>query len=96
MPTLVAPASLVVGAPRLPFPYGLFSAVNMRPEGDGRWQNGVTWEPDTCEPVGLIGGVWCDAPVQGLPKELDANGVEAGVASAFTVYGHYTCSAMGS
>jgi len=97
MPTLVAPAALVVGAPRIPFPFGLYSAINMRPEGDGRWQTGVTWEPDTCEPIAGIGDAWCSPDaITGIPKDLDMNGVEVGRATAFTVYGHYTCSAMGS
>lgn len=32
----------------------------------------------------------------GLPKNLERNGVEPGVASDFTIYGHYQCSPIGN
>lgn len=96
MPTTIAPPSTVVGAPRVALPFGLFSVVTFR-TGD-RWESGVQWETPSCDdPVGGIGAWLCppDA-VPGFPKELDPNGQSVGLASPFTVYGHYTCTAVGS
>lgn len=55
----IAPAALVLGAPRLPLPYGLFSAFSMRPAGD-RWESGIQWETLTTEALGGIGEPICD------------------------------------
>jgi hypothetical protein len=95
MATLTAPSAVVTGAPRQPLPYGLFSAFSLRPEGDGRWLNGVRWEVGTCDPANSIGAPWCAPdPVEGLPKQLAPNNVPFGEASPITIYGHYACSAM--
>lgn len=94
----VAPAALVVGATRQPLPFGLFSHVTPRPAGD-RWESGVTWETISCDPIGGLGSPDCldDGPgtVLGLPKTLTANGGTDGLATPFTVYGHFTCSPVG-
>lgn len=93
----IAPPQIVAGAPRLPLPYGLFSVVAPRVDAEERWENGVTFEALTCEPAGGIGEPEC-APDEtiGLPKDLDPNGTSAGVASPFTIYGHYQCSPIGN
>jgi hypothetical protein len=92
---LIAPRQAVQGALRAPLPYGLFSVLGFRPEGD-RWENGVTFDGLTCDPAGGIGAPDCDpADVVGLPKELDGGYGPGGEASPFTVYGHFKCSPIG-
>lgn len=94
--SLIAPAQLVSGAPRVPLPYGLFSVLAPR-GGDERWLNGVTWDTLTCEPIGGFGPTHCDpADVVGLPKNLVGGDAEPGKASEFGVYGHFTCSPIGN
>lgn len=97
MPT-IAPPTVVVGAPRVPLPFGLFSVLVPRVDASARWENGVRWETLTCDPVGGRGAADCDpeAEVIGLPKELGANAGDYGDALPFTVYGHYTCSPIGN
>jgi hypothetical protein len=100
-----APAELVEGVQRQPLPYGLFSVLTPRPEGDARWMNGIKWETLTCDPVSGRSGPGCtdvadengDFPegVVGLPKALDRNAGEVGEAAAFAVYGHFNCSPVG-
>lgn len=93
----IAPPALVVGAARLPLPFGLFSTFTVRP-GDGRWQTGTQWETGTCEPADGIGELDCATPAStvGLPKNLDGGPGSPGDASPFTVYGHYRCSPTGT
>ena len=99
------PKAVVEGAPRQPLPYGLFSILVPRPEGDGRWMNGMQWQTLTCEPVTGRSGPGCDdvadgngdypEGVVGLPKALDRNGGGIDDAAAFAVYGHFNCSPVG-
>lgn len=93
----IAPPALVVGAPRVALPYGLFSTFSMRP-GSDRFEAGVQFETPTCDPAYGIGD-WVVAPdtrdTLGLPKDLDPNLGELGQASPFTVYGHFSCSPVG-
>lgn len=92
----VAPAQLVSGAPRVPLPFGLFSVLGFRGDGD-RWENGVVFETLTCEPAGGIGAPDCDpALMVGLPKDLVGGDGPLGEASPFHVYGHHTCSPIGN
>lgn len=96
----IAPPALVVGVPRQPLPYGLTSVLTFRPAGASRWEGGVQFEVGTCDPADGIGEATIDIrnnqPIYpGLPKSLDSNGVGAGEASPFTVYGHFTCSPVG-
>lgn len=92
-----APALVVDPQPRAALPFGIFSVLSPRPEGDGRWQNGIEWESLTCEPAGGIGEVFCDpdeGTTTGLPKEF-VGGNNRGEASPFTVYGTYSCTPVG-
>lgn len=107
----IAPPQVVTGAPRAPLPYGLFSVLGFR-GGEERWENGVVFESLTCDPAGGIGAPDCepnvpgdpdaDPPVEpvintiGLPKDLDGGNGPLGEGSPFTVYGHHTCSPIGS
>jgi hypothetical protein len=93
----IAPAALVGAIPRVALPFGLFSVFTFR-GGAERWQSGVRWEAGTCDEAGGIGDPDCaDPPVAvGLPKALDSNLAAWGEASPFTVYGHYTCTPLGS
>jgi len=100
-----APTALVEGAPRQPLPYGLFSILTPRPEGDGHWLNGIRWETLTCDPASGRSGPGCGDVaddngdfgdgVVGLPKALDRNAGEIPEAAAFAVYGHFNCSPVG-
>lgn len=58
----IAPPQLIVGAPRVALPYGLFSTFTFR-SGD-RFEGGVQFETDTCEPAGGLGEPDC---VPGAP-----------------------------
>lgn len=96
MPT-IAPPALVVGAPRIPLGFGLFSVLAPRENSADRWENGVTWETLTCEPVEGIGAPDCvPEDTLGMPKALDPLDAEDGEASPFSVYGHHTCSPIGN
>lgn len=93
----IAPPALVVGAPRIPLGFGLFSVLAPRENSTDRWENGVTWETLTCAPLGGIGAPDCDPEdTIGIPKSLDPLQAEHGEASPFTVYGHHTCSPIGN
>jgi hypothetical protein len=94
--TTMAPAGLVSGAVRQSLAYGLFSTFAIRPAGADRWESGVTWEAQTCDPADGI-GQWQCAPgtTTGLPKNLDGNLPDDGEATPFTVYGHFQCSPVG-
>jgi len=96
MPT-IAPAGLVVGAARIPLPFGLFSTFLLRPSTGDRWEAGVAWQRLICDPAQGIGQPDCDdqTPTVGLPKNLVRNGQGDDAASPFTIYGHYTCSPVG-
>jgi len=93
----IAPPQLVPGALRAPLPYGLFSVLGFR-TSEERWENGVIFESLTCEPAGGIANPDCDpeTPTVGLPKDLESDGDPLGEATPFTVYGHHTCSPIGS
>lgn len=94
-----ADPTVVDGAPRVALPYGLFSVLTTRPEGDKRWINGVQWEALGCWDVHGIGEPDCEPDEDGgtvavgLPKTF--NGLVIGDATAFTVYGHFRCSPVG-
>lgn len=96
----VAPSTVVEGAPRIPFPYGLFSVLTPRSEGDRHWINGVKWEALTCAPASGIGEPECDPDedggtvATGLPKVF-TEGSSTGEATSFSIYGSYKCSPAG-
>lgn len=95
MTTMIAPAALVQGAARVPFPYGLFSVVNLRPESadGGRWQaGGVQWETLPCGDLQGIGPLACDDPVD-IDFDDEANAVDE--SQPFTVTGTFKCSPTG-
>lgn len=91
----IAPPQAVTGAVKTPLQFGLFSTFSFRPAD--RWEQGVTWETGTCEPVDGIGSWACDPEddTLGLPKNLTGGPGVGGAASEFTVYGHFTCSPVG-
>jgi hypothetical protein len=93
----IAPASLVVGAPRVALPFGLFSTFTLRDAGADRWESGVQFETDPCDPVDGIGYYdWCNPGATiGLPKDLAKNIGLVAKATPFTVYGHFQCSPTG-
>lgn len=90
---------LVNGPARQPMPHGLFSVLVPRSSTDPHWENGVTWEPLTCQPASGVGEVSCEAPEGtsvgwGLPKNF-AEQPDGAEATPFTVYGSYDCSPIG-
>lgn len=99
---MVSNALMVVEpAPRLAPAQGLFSVVPFRPEGNGHWGNGVTWESLSCAVASGIGDPNCEptdpqGPTEavGLPKG-DAAPADNGEASPFTVYFKEKCSPLG-
>jgi len=91
----LAVGSLVAGPARTPLPYGLFSTFTFRPASGDRWESGVQWERQICDPVGGIGAWNCVDDTIGLPKDLPRNGQGSGEATPFTVYGHFNCSPVG-
>lgn len=99
MPLGTNPA-LVDGPPRLPLPFGLFSAFTPREDAVDRWRMSVQWEPLTCAPAGLIADAMCTPDdgegIEGLPKEFDRDEGDLGGAVPFTVYGWHVCSPIGS
>jgi hypothetical protein len=94
-PIKVAPAQLVSGITRAPLPYGLLSAITIRPSSD-RFENGVTWEVDTYNALaGISAPYWDQDPAVGLPKTLTKNRPSSGLSDPFTVYGNFQCSPVG-
>lgn len=92
----IAPPQVVNGPVRAPLPFGLFSVLGFG-SGDQRWENGVIFEGLTCEPAGGIGAPDCDPEeIIGLPKDLSGGNGPGGGGSPFTIYGHHTCSPVGS
>ena len=88
----ITPPALVLGAPRVPTPFGMFGAVSFR-SGTDRWELGATYETLTCDPLGVIGPPeWANTP--GLPLVLP-KGAPSGTSLPFTVYGHFRCSPIG-
>lgn len=77
---------------RLPLPFGAFSTFSFRSNSE-RFLAGVQWEEQACELAQGVGDQCADTLI-GFPKDLDGKG-GYGEASAFTVYGHYHCSALG-
>lgn len=93
----MTPPGLVSGPERQSLPFGLFSTFTLRPASGDRWESGVLWEPETCEPADGIGQIQClPEETEGLPKNLLGNlSADDPTASAFTVYGHFRCTPVG-
>lgn len=89
-----APEQVVPNIGRTALPYGLFSILVPRSDGDGHWQNGVVWEPLTCAPASGIGPSCAPGESIGLPKGF-ADGGGSDTAGPFSVYGSYQCSPVG-
>lgn len=90
---LIAPAALVAAPPRTPLPFGLDSVLAWR-DGD-RFESGVRWSVDPCDPVMGRGGPECVVDdLIGLPKDL-ASTPGIGEATPFYVYGRYQCNPVG-
>lgn len=92
----LAPNAVVDGPERSPLPYGLFSALTFRTEGEGRWQAGATYEVQSCEPAMGVPEYACDPTGEdGRPtKDLDA-GPFFEKSRPFTVYGRFSCAPVG-
>lgn len=89
----IAMARLPVAAPaRTPLPYGLLSVASIQTESDVHWQNGVWFEPDTCERAGITTSI-CAATGTGTKPVTSTMDLRA--SSPFTVYTLPQCSAVG-
>lgn len=64
---MAATKALVVGAPRQPLPFGLFSVADIR-EGGDTWIHGVTFETLPCEPAGGYSDSCTSGEAVGLPR----------------------------
>lgn len=93
------PPALVVGAARMPLPFGLFSVLLPREGASDRWEGGgVEFEELGCPPpadTGIIGAYECEGVTPGLPKDFESNG-GVGEAGQFTVYQSEKCSPIGN
>lgn len=77
---------VVLGAPRQPFPYGLFSVVEFRHEEPERWLNGVRFREDFC--CGLDG---YDYGCEVVPDKSSTDAGGQNVAYPFIVYARTKC-----
>lgn len=78
-----------------PAPYGLLSAVELRPDGESFWRLGTTWQ-DTCPQGGsTIEPCYTSAPaVTGTSFSKSANATRTNWgATPFTIYAEVDCSA---
>lgn len=80
-----------------PLKYGIFSVANFE-GGDGKWQQGVEWEPQLC---GAASGYRCPTCVQNdgdtaPAKVYSEAGVPLEEAMPFTVYASFACSPIGN
>lgn len=94
----ITPPALVMGAPRTPLPFGLFSAVPFRENSADRWEGGIQFESIGC-PGDLkgVGALDCDnGETVGLPKDLDEGGQVVSTADPFIVYETYQCTPIGN
>lgn len=94
----ITPPQTVVGAPRVPLPYGLFSVLAPREISESHWMGGGVQFAGLGTPPasGRIGPIECDADdTPGLPKSFQEGAPYSG-ASAFAVYGSYKCTPLGN
>jgi hypothetical protein len=88
---LTAARVLVAPPVRTPLPYGLLSAAQMPSDSDSHWQNGVQYQPDSCEPAKITTTDCPTPPADKLPTM--PMGIQA--ANPFTVYTMPLCSPIG-
>lgn len=93
--TAVRPSQLRQPPVRGPLPHGLFSVVTPVTPADPHWQQGQKWQALDCTPLRGIGDPACDpGETVGLPKQFGTSLLDA-EATAFTVYGEFSCSPVG-
>ena len=94
---MVNPRTFVDAPAATPSPFGLLSAVDLRPDSDAYWRLGVTWQ-DTCPTGGsTLEPCYPSAPAvtgTSFPKVANATRSNWG-ATAFTLYAEVDCSAPG-
>lgn len=87
--------AVVPGAPRQPLPFGLFSVLTFRPSGDGRWERGVTFEQQSCEPLSAYSDLDYVCPPDGddpaAPSRTPQGSSYPTAESLFTVEAAYSC-----
>ena len=84
---------LVIAPDRAPLPYGLFTQLTFRPEGDRRWVLGAEWETEPCDTVAT--NVYDCAPTTlEVPTESNGSG-PVGEASSFNIVSVVKCSPVG-
>lgn len=92
----ITPPAIVAGPPRIPLPYGLFSAVSFRDGSPDRWMSGgVTWETLGClnsNSLTLAEGIVCETVTLEMGEGDNSLG---GTAQMFSVYANYQCSPIG-
>lgn len=85
----VTPNALVEGPLQAPLQFGLLSILNPRPETEGRWENGVTFQTDAFTEL-QVTSEYCEA----VTIEVDTDRI-TGEGDPFTVIGSFNCSALG-
>ena len=94
----VTPKAVVSGPSRTGLPFGLFSVLAFRPEGQGRWQNGFMFQVENCSPALAIPGFSCDPDARNDEEQTDlfeGDSFTAAEANEFTVQGWFDCSPVG-
>jgi hypothetical protein len=93
-----APRPRVASIPRTPLPYGLFSVLGFRPDGDRWYTGGVQWESEPCGPIAGYGAPDCDPElVLGWDgrEPTETGEIPLNEGTQFTVFGHYNCNING-
>lgn len=78
-------------------PYGLFSIAALAEAGNGKWQQGIEWEPEVCGPAGVYACPTCtqnNTATESAKSYVDGPGSD--FAAPFTVYGSFSCSPQGN
>ena len=94
----VTPKAVVSGPTRTGLPFGLFSVLAFRPEGDGRWQNGFMFQVENCAPAIAVPGFSCDPDARQdgeAALAFEGPSFTEGEANEFTVQGWFDCSPVG-
>lgn len=99
----ITPPAVVVGAPRPPLPYGLFSVLAPREGTADRWEGGgILFESVGCPPTdaGILGAYVCDPEEgdphhEGLPKSFEGH-AEVSEWTQFHIYQSHVCSPIGN
>lgn len=96
---MAGPRELVDAPGYTALPYHLWDAVQQRPPGDNKWQNGIIWQDRCATGDSIYEECLAVTGTGGAPSgqaSLTSNVVQTNrVATAFTVYTEFDCSPVG-